>query len=187
MVRLKFVIAVALVTGIAAQIANAQAMTTADRTTGISAFASASRIYTDYCHDDFGYTLGGDYTRFYRLVAPSFELRYIHSNGNEVTENSFLGGFKVEKGFARFRPYVNILFGYGSINNLHAIPNYTHDNSAVIDPGIGLEYRISPHFAIKADIQQQFWRVGTESHEMEPRIFSIGVTYRIPFGQRRHE
>jgi hypothetical protein len=163
----------------------AQAKSSADRDDGLSAFATASHVYTDYGHDEYGYTVGGDLTRYMRFLTPSIEARFTHSNDDAVQENSFAGGIKAEKPIRRFHPYADFLVGYGTINFIGGPPTYNHDNSVIYDVGAGVDYRINRMFLVKVDAQQQFWKLGSANHELEPYNVSVGVVYRIPFGLGR--
>lgn len=163
--------------------AQAQAVYTADQFEGISAFGAFSRVYTDYGVNDSGYTFGGDYTRNMRFIAPSIEARYTGSTGSGITQNTFMGGLKVEKGFRRFHPYADLLIGYGVI---HYVPVHQDDNSITYDVGIGIDYSVTHDFAVKLDAQQQFWKLGHVNNELEPYNISVGVLYRIPNFWDRH-
>ena len=164
----------------------AQAIDTAARPDEISAFAAGSRIYTDYGVDDFGFTIGGDYTRHYRVLSPTIEGRFTHSNDDPTREDSFVGGGRVGKTIRKFTPYADFLLGYGTIHFVTGIPGYTHDNSVIYDVGAGLNYELSRQVDLKFDAQQQYWKLGHTSSELEPYNLSVGVTYHVPFGWRRH-
>jgi len=164
---------------------HAQAVTTADRTNSISLYAMPSHVYTDYGKDDFGYSVGGDFTRHYHWAQPSIDARFTHGDGDLVRESSILGGPKIEKAVLRFHPYGDFLVGYGTIHMPTGIPGYDHDNSIVYAVGGGLDYTVSRHFSVKADTQYQFWKLGSEVHELEPYNISVGVVYRLPFGWKK--
>jgi opacity protein-like surface antigen len=157
--------------------AHAQAVYTADRVEGLSAFGTYSRVYTDYGANDYGYTVGADFTRSMRFVSPSIEFRYTGSTGPGITQDSYMGGLKVEKGFHRFHPYADVLIGYGVI---HYVPVQQDDNSIIYNVGVGLDYSVTHHFALKVEAQQQFWKLGQASNELEPYNLSVGVLYRVP-------
>ena len=129
--------------------------------------------------------VGGDITYHFRLVDVSFEARYTSITGFSADESTYGGGFKFERAFNRFHPYVDLLIASGNIKfdhpEIYGNPNYTHDNSTVYDFGGGLDYDLVRNFAIKVDVQGQRWRIGVEQPAFEPYNGSIGILYRIPF------
>ena len=172
--------------GLPARSAQAQASYSADRPDDLSAFIAGSRIYTDYGVDDYGLTVGGDFSRHFRPFAAGLEARYTRSNNNPTRENSFEGGVRISKNFRRLTPYADFLLGYGVIHFVTGIPGYTHDNSVIYNPGAGLNLSVTRQFDLKFDAQQQYWNLGQTAGKLEPYIFSVGVTYHVPFGSRRH-
>jgi hypothetical protein len=175
-----FMVAIAILAAIPASVASAQASYTADGG-GISVFGGVSRLDTDYGVNDNGYMIGGDLTlspRKFRFVTPSLEVRYTGSTGDAITESSFSGGIKIEKGFHRFHPYANLLIGYGAITYVFA--GGQSDNSIIYDVGVGLDVDIYRRFAIKVDAQEQFWKLGQATSELTPQMVTVGVRYRLP-------
>lgn len=172
---------IALLAVISAPNACAQATYTADRIDGFSVFGTFTGLDTDYGVKDYGYTVGGDLTHSLksRLFVPSLEVRYMGSTGPAITEDSFLGGLKVEARLHRFSPYADFLIGYGKINYVNV--NFG-DNSIAYDAGVGLDYRVTSHFAVKVDAQEQFWKLGQATSELTPQSISAGIVYRIPSG-----
>jgi hypothetical protein len=154
---------------------------TAELRRSVAVFGEFSRVYTDYGQDGDGYTFGGDYTFNKRLFSPSIEARFTHGGDAAVNQSDFMGGVKIEKGFRRFHPYLDGLVGYGTIH-FGDITGYTHDNSITYDLGLGLDYQATRQFALKLDAQQQYWKLGTGTSELEPYNLSVGVLYRLPFG-----
>jgi hypothetical protein len=177
---------IALFAGISTQTASAQAVYTADRTDGFYVFGTVSEVDTDYGLNDRGYIVGGGLTHSLksRWLVPSIEVRYMNTVGTNITENSFLGGIKVETHFHRFHPYANFLIGIGNIN---FIPVNFSDNSIAYDAGVGLDYNVYKRFSIKVDAQEQFWKLGQASNELTPTSISAGISYRIPtaFGRNK--
>jgi len=179
--------AIAILFAVSVSAARAQAVYTADRIDGISVFGAFSYLNTDYGVNDYGYTVGGDLTHslsHIRFITPSLEIRYTGSTGPAITEDAFLGGLKIEKGFRHFSPYFNVMIGYGVINYVQAKSN---DNSIAYDVGVGLDYNITHQFAIKVDEQEQFWKLGQATSELTPQSISFGIVYRVPtsFGHKQ--
>ncbi|ADW70357.1 outer membrane protein [Granulicella tundricola] len=168
-----------------ASLLQAQSFATAARTVSISAFAGASRVNTDYGSTNAGYLFGADFTRHYHLVDPSLEVRATIAPGSSIGEKTFSGGLRLQKRFHRFQPYADLLAGAGSITFNHptvvnGIP-YASDNSFIYVFGGGMDYYVTRNFAVKADYNQQLWRLGQNLNRLTPSALTIGIVYRIPF------
>jgi len=161
--------------------ARAQATYTADRVDGLSAFGAYSYLDTDYGQNDKGYLFGADFTHSLhnRFIIPSIEARYMGSTGPGITEDSFLGGLKVETHVRHLHPYAAVFVGYGVI---HYGSVNGSDNSIAYAIAVGADYNITRQFAVKVDAQEQFWKLGQASSELTPESISFGVLYRIPSG-----
>jgi opacity protein-like surface antigen len=170
---------------VAGPFAGAQAVSTASKTIGLSVFGGASQVATDYNHTNYGFTFGGDVTRPIRFFSPSLEVRYTHSSGDPVGEDSFLAGLKAEKRIYGFHPYLDFLIGQGVIHFAHPVvyPTgpYASDNSLVYNFGGGVDYDLTRSFALKAEYQVQSWKLGQSNSRLSPAIATFGVVYRIPF------
>ena len=166
---------------------HAQASVTASRSLGLAAFAGATGVHPEFNRSpvNYGFLIGGDATRSFRLASPSLELRFNDASGATVSQKSFLAGIKVEHEFAdRFHPYLDVLVGTGSTNFTDpGDPAYTHDTSLVLDGGAGLDFDLTKNFAIKADFQVQRWRLGQEQPAFSPELVSVGLVYRPTFGR----
>ena len=167
--------------------AHAQAQATGTKKLGLDVFGAVTGGNPKYgvTTKELGYLVGGDITYHFRLVDVSFEARYTSITGFSADESTYGGGFKFERAFNRFHPYVDLLIASGNIKfdhpEIYGNPNYTHDNSTVYDFGGGLDYDLVRNFAIKVDVQGQRWRIGVEQPAFEPYNGSIGILYRIPF------
>jgi hypothetical protein len=177
---------VAILLGGLTPVSNAQATYTADRINGFSVFGGISRLNTDYGATDNGYMFGGDLTHSIglRLITPSLELRYTGSTGPAITQNSYLGGVKVETKFRRLRPYADLMIGYGQI---HYVQYSQGDDSIAYNVGVGADYNVFGPWAVKIDAQEQFWKLGQATNALTPQMVSVGVLYRLPggFGRSR--
>jgi opacity protein-like surface antigen len=178
-------IAVLFLAAIAAtQTVWAQAIPTATKAIGISAFGGVERLWPDYATGGYGYFLGGGVTRHYRWFDPSIEIRYSHGSGPAVTEKTIEGGLKFEKVIGpggRFHPYGELQAGYGIIDyKFPPYPGYDSDNSAIYGIGGGLDFDITTQFAIKGDYQYEFWSLG-QGDNLNPHAASIGLVYRPHF------
>ena len=169
------------------QRADAQAQATAAKTLSLDVFGAVTALDPKYgvTTRELGYTVGGDITRHFRLLDVSFEARYTSATGFSADESTYGGGFKLERAFNRFHPYVDFLVGSGNIHfdhpEIYGSPTYTHDNSFVYEAGGGVDYDLIRNFAVKVDFQDERWRLGTERPAFNPNNGSVGIVYRIPF------
>ncbi len=177
---------IAIVTVLAAPVAQGQATYTADRTNGFSVFGGFSKLNTDYGQTDNGYFFGGDFTHSirYRRILPSLEARYTGSTGPVITESSFMGGLKIETKIHKFHPYGDLLIGYGKINYVQFKQS---DNSIAYGGGIGVDYNLTTSFALKVDAQEEFWKLGQATNALTPQMVSVGILYRLPTSFRRQK
>jgi Outer membrane protein beta-barrel domain len=160
--------------------ASAQANVTATRGAEIVPFALTSSVSPDwYPKRNLGFTLGVDYTRlFNRLVQPSLELRYTNADGQNAGEQSFTAGLKLATKLRFVHPYFTLLGGTGLIT-LHNPAGYPTDNAYIYAFGGGAEVDVYRNWRVAADYQQQNWDL--EPVKLTPTIFSLGVSYSIPF------
>lgn len=165
--------------------ASGQATYTADRTNGFSVFGGVSKLDTDYGLTDNGYVFGGDFSHSirYRAILPSLEVRYTGSTGTGITEKSFMGGLKVETKFRRLHPYADVLIGYGVIT---VVPIDYTDNSIAYGVGVGADFNVTKSFAVKVDVQEEFWKLGQSTSALTPKMATVGILYRLPSGFRRN-
>jgi hypothetical protein len=139
-----------------------------------------------------GITAGGDVTlRSYRSFTPSLEIRgtYPLLEGNVASQRNLLGGLKVEKTYGRIHPYVDVLYGRGSIHyqkggypDLSGNFLYLQSPSNVLSFGGGADYDLSRNFAVKADFQfQRYSTPVTESGHIYGKPLTLGIVYRVNF------
>ncbi len=168
--------------------ANAQAEVTAARAYGLSAFAGAEGVHPEFMNssNNVGFFVGGDLTRYFRVISPSFEVRFNDASGTTVSQRSFLVGLKGEHAMGpglRFHPYLVGLVGAGATHFVYpGQPDYTHDNSLVLDLGAGLDFDLSRSFQVKADFHIQHWHLGEETSVFSPEMLSVGLVYRPSLG-----
>jgi hypothetical protein len=176
-----------------AQTAHAQAFPTATRQLQLSAFGGATGTYTNFYGGKNGsLTAGADLT-FLAVpkIRPSFELRgtYPVNDGHVDSQMNFLLGPKVERQFGRFHPYVDFFIGRGSITYLNGgFPYngvlYLRTSSTVYSPGLGVDFDLGTHWAVKADFQYQHWN--TPAYSIHPKATTFGIVYRFAFAPRHH-
>ncbi len=162
---------------------HSQAIPTATKNTEYSAFGAFSLVSPDNRNAELnsGVTLGADYTRMFGNIALSVEPRIAFAPGNTVGERTFGGGLRLEYRIKRLIPYLDYIVSYGIITFTHPPdPKYTRDDAYVSSPGIGLDYYLTPQWAVRADCQFEHWTVAP-GDTFNPRAVSFGVVYRIPF------
>ncbi|MEO8737637.1 MAG: outer membrane beta-barrel protein [Edaphobacter sp.] len=184
---LKLIFPAALLMALSPGSLRAQAGPAATKKAEISAFAMYSRVSPDYGTKNNGITFGGDYTRrMHWFLVPSLEVRATFAPGNTVGERTFGGGLRVEHPIWRLHPYADFLVSAGTITFTHPSIDsrgrlYKSDNSLVYTYGGGLEYDVTSRWAAKIDYQGEHWNLGSAAQTLTPRVFSVGLVYRIPF------
>jgi hypothetical protein len=170
---------------------HAQAIPTATRPFTFSAFGAATGTYTGLNGGkNLGITAGGDITfQPYHRFYPSFEVRgtYPVDDGNVDAQKNILFGLKVERYYRALHPYLDFLYGRGSVdyeNGGHPNPTgtllYLNSVSNVFSYGGGVDVTLTDHFALKVDGQFQRYGVPvTPSGSLYSKPISIGVVYRF--------
>jgi len=160
----------------------------------LSAFGGLSAVYTGLDLGKNGsLTLGADLALPpFRFVRPTAEVRatYPVHDGQVASEKSVLAGLRVDVLLGRrFHPYVDFLFGRGEMDysgNGYVYTNFVYDvtTTNVYSPGVGLDYDLSEHFAVKVDGQLQQWSSEpTASGKIESKVGTLGVVYRFNFNR----
>lgn len=174
----------------------AQSAPTATQQLQLSGFAAATGTFTGLRGGkNFAFTGGIDLTYLpLRKFRPSIELRgtYPIDEGTISSQKDILAGVKVEHPLGRFHPYGDFLIGRGEID--YGMGGYPLGNllfisstSTVYSPGVGLDYELSRHFALKGDVQFQHWDTPVvPSGVIHPIPVSFGVIYNFDFNRRSH-
>ena len=174
-----------------------QADATDVRSMQLYAFGGATGTFTGIDGGkNLGITAGVDlgFGGFHDFL-PTIEVRgtYPVDKGTLASESNFLGGLKVERQYRAFHPYVDVLFGRGQIDyegvgqlNPSRTILYQRSNSNVFSFGGGVDYDISPSFAIKLDAQIQRWDVPViTSGSANAYSGTLGVLYRFGYRDSR--
>jgi hypothetical protein len=195
LVQLTAVFALAQVT---LQVAAAQSVPTATQQLQLSAFAAGTGTFTNLeGGKNLAITAGADLTFLgFRLFKPAVEVRgtYPIDSGQISNQKSVLVGPRVEYPIGRMHPYVDFLVGRGQIDYLNGgFPvgcclDYIQSNSFVYSPGVGIDYDLTHHLAIKADVQFQHWDAPVvPSGSINPTALSLGAVYTFDFNSgHRH-
>ncbi len=172
----------------------AQGRAAATQELQLSAFGAATGTFTDVGNGkNLAITAGVDLTYLpLRLIRPSIEVRgtYPVAKGNLDSQKSLLVGIKGEHVFGRIRPYADFLVGRGEVDYLWSGFNpYLSTTSTVYSFGGGVDYKMSHHFAVKADIQSQRWvavmPLTLDIGAIHPTAVSAGLVYHFDFNRRR--
>jgi hypothetical protein len=157
----------------------------------VSAFSAATPISTGLGQgNNLTVTAGADIAFVgLRRIPTVIEIRgaYPIAAGNVDKMKSFIAGPVIEYTVGRFRPYADFLIGKGAINYLDGgyvfgSKKYISSSTVVYSPGVGLDYRITHHFAMKADLQYQHWDVPVAaSGHINPTVVSLGGKYMFDF------
>jgi hypothetical protein len=127
---------------------------------------------------------------------PGIEVRgtYPVNSGPIDGQRNVLGGLVFGRHIRWIQPYGDILVGRGEIKFVTPYPNpadtelYAQTASTVLSPGAGANLFVSDHFAVKADFQFQHYESPvTTSGSVYAKAFTIGLTYRLPFGGLGHQ
>jgi hypothetical protein len=175
----------------------AQATPTATQENRLSAFGAMTGTYTGLeGGKNLDLTAGADLSfRSLFSVNPSFEVRgtYPIDKGTIDDQKNILVGLRIEKRYGHFHPYADILFGRGKIDySSGGIPDPSHtfiylkSSSNVVSPGIGMDFDVSDHLAIKADAQFQHYSTPvTSSGHLYSKPLTLGVVYIFDFNHHR--
>jgi hypothetical protein len=157
----------------------------------VSTFSAATPISTGLGQgNNINITAGADIAFVGLRRTPSvIEIRgtYPLAPGNVDKQKSFLAGPVIEYTVGRFRPYVDFLIGKGAISYLSGgyvfgSAKYLSSSTVVYSPGVGLDYKITHHFALKADLQYQHWDVPVvAAGHINPIVVSLGGKYMFDF------
>ena len=117
------------------------------------------------------------------FVAVEGEMRFLHFNTTSgESQDHYLIGPKVSTPhWEKFKPYAKFLVGLGK----NTFPyNIGYGKYFAIAPGGGVDYELSPRFAVRADYEYQIWPSapgvpGQTNNGMTPNGFSVGFAYRL--------
>jgi hypothetical protein len=168
-----------------------QSIPVATQQVQLSAFSAVTPISTGLGQgNNLTVTAGADIAFVgLRRIRSVMEIRgtYPIAGGNVDKQKSFVAGPVIEYTVGRFRPYADFLIGKGAINYLRGgyvfgSEQYISSSTIVYSPGVGLDYSITHHFALKADLQYQHWDVPVVvSGHINPAVVSLGGKYMFDF------
>ena len=155
----------------------------------LKGYGMFSYVRPDYGFDqkNLGGTAGFDLDGFRLLPHTDFgvDARYTFSTGNVSNQFYYGGGPRVSLNTARFKPYVDFLFGRGrSTLNHSGEPNYTHDDTGAVSYGGGFDYKLDRYWSVRGDMQRAHWRFSINQPVFYPVAISVGASYQIHFRSR---
>ncbi|HVJ08098.1 MAG TPA: outer membrane beta-barrel protein [Acidisarcina sp.] len=105
------------------------------------------------------------------------EARLLRFNQRQdVHEDTYMIGPKINFRHNRFDPYGKVLFGVGEINLTNS---YAHGGFFAMAFGGGLDYRLTPRLKVRVvDYEYQMWP-GFLNKGLSPSGFSFGASYRV--------
>lgn len=186
----------ALVLGLGALHAGAQATPTASRPLELSTFGGLTGTYTGLSNGrNLGITAGVDvgFRTFFGL-RPFLEGRgtYPIDGGGIDAQKDALAGIRVSRPVLRnLNVYGDLLYGRGAIkyeSGGYPSPSgeylYIRSTSNVFSPGAGVELRLTDHLSALADAQFQHWNTpAVTSGHIWAKALTLGVRYRFNFNR----
>ena len=164
---------------------------TAEQPRQLSTFVAGSGVLTGLAGGkNASITAGVDLgLRPHHGIRPTIEVRgtYPIHKGEIDAQKSILAGVRADFLLGRrFHPYVDFLIGRGETDypTGYLFQNFEYDltTNLVYSPGVGVDYDLSHHLAIKADYQFQHWGAApTTSGSVYPQVGTVGVVYRFDF------
>lgn len=169
---------------------------TASRQLQLSAFGGVSGVFTGLeGGKNFSITAGGDLgLPPWRGVRPTLEVRgtYPADHGLIDSQKSVLGGLRVDFLLNhRLRPYGDILYGRGQMN--YGLTGYYFNHyiyalttTYIGAGGVGFNYDLSQHLALKVDAQVERWGAApTNEGRIYTTVGTAGIVYNFTFDRRR--
>ena len=202
----------ALIAG--SHLAQAQAKLTATRTGDLQIGGGFVYDFPDYTeHKFYGYAIYADLD-FSEHFGIEGEFRKAHDTtpiigggaNTPQSQRDIEGGLRYRRTYGSreaIKPYAKILYGYGVMQYPPYAPpaSQTISNGSAgyqfIAPGGGLDYVISPHIVLRADLEYQMWfarvdkGLGTDSFNgkgglpngLTPIVYTFGAAWRFGTGQ----
>ena len=137
---------------------------------------AASGYYIQYGRkDNLGVTayVDADSVRHFGFEAEARWLEF-HQTSN-IHAETYLAGPRYHFDVGRFQPYVKGLAGLGKFNFTY---NYAQGSYFVLGTGAGLDYLLSPRWAVRVDGEYQYWPQFTFG-AMSSGGLSVGVRYLL--------
>ena len=184
-------------------------MPTATRRGDLQVGGGFSANYPDYTrHKFYGYDIYADLDFFEHWGAEG-EFRQTNDTskdpqGNTVPQyqRNIEAGLRYHRTYGRLVPYAKGMFGYGQIEfppyPAPASPTVSNGTAGYtfVAPGGGIDYVISPHITIRADMEYQIWfakvnnglgldfytNSGGIPNGLTPIVYTGGVAWRFGSG-----
>lgn len=161
---------------------NAQATPTQHQPGDLQIGAGFSYVYPDFGPDKLkGYTIYGDFD-FLTHYGVEGEFRQANSGtSSHIYERNYLIGPRYVLHYGKLSPYAKLLIGRGVFNFPYfgnppqPFANLAYNMLAI---GGGADYRIKPHFSVRADYEYQHW-FSFEKSALTPSVITIGAAYHF--------
>lgn len=196
-------------------IAFGQAMPTATRRGDLQIGGGFVYDFPDYTPDKFyGYAIYADldFTEHFGIEGEFRQANdhTVASNGVTIPQyqRNIEGGLRYHRNYHNFQPYAKFMAGLARME-YPPVPGGTTAQALInygfIAPGGGLDYRVSPHITVRADMEYQMWfrapdpRLGYDNfagtgglpNGLTPIVYTGGIAWRfgsgqyVPHGDRR--
>lgn len=182
-----------IVTSLASTRAVAQAEFTRTRAAEFSGFGMYTLLTPDYGSAlNNGYSVGGDFTKFFKFTALSLEFRFKDTYGPTVGERTTGGGPRFEYRLKRVHLYGDFLVSTGKITfankNDYGSFGKGYNGSVVLTYGGGLDYDLSPQWSLRFDLQGEHWDLHeTPDILLSPTAWSVGIMGRVRLPKRKSQ
>lgn len=190
MLRLKSFLCLGLCFGCSSIMAVGQAIATASQASSLSVFGGLTGVYTGLNGGrNLGVTAGLDYTvGGYRRFHPGLEIRgtYPMVDGTQAKEKDAMVGVRVTHQAGPFNLYGDFLIGRGEIKYIAPFDvgtlRFIATDTNVYSPGLGVEYDLTHHFAVRGDAQFERWGTpAVASGAVWETAVTGAVTYKFDF------
>lgn len=194
-------------------------MATATRRGDLQVGAGFVADYPDYTeHKFFGYDIYADldFTEHFGVEAEFRQANdhtpdpYLNGGNTPQYQRNIEGGLRYHRTYGRFQPYGKFMAGlarmeYPPAPNGAGTTPQAFINYGFIAPGGGVDYALSPHIILRADMEFQMWfkspdpRLGYDNfagtggipNGLTPIVYTGGIAWRfgsgqyVPHGDRR--
>ncbi len=128
---------------------------------------------------DWNFYTGPQFLHGFGIEMEARDLNYGRSVPKLRMDTISGGAIYTVRHFRRFSPYAKFLVGYGSMDFVVNIPNYTHDTRTLYAPGGGVDYRLFRNISVRGSYDYQFWSNFFNHHALNPNGVTVGLSYDL--------